>query len=57
MFVVRGRFQFSLAVSLFSFMYASYSELTVKNGNSERKCLCMSKDLKIELDVTVGKIR
>ena len=33
MFVVRGRFQFSLAVSLFSFMYASYSELTVKNGN------------------------
>ena len=33
MFVVRGRFQSSLAVSLFCFMCASYSELTVKNGN------------------------
>lgn len=56
MFVVQGRFQFSLAVSLFCFMYASYSELTVKNGNLEGKCLCMAVDLKIELDVTVGKI-
>lgn len=56
MFVVQGRFQFSLAVSLFCFMYASYSELTIKNGNLEGKSLCMAVDLKIELDVTVGKI-